>query len=58
MSLDSTATNIGIVLLVVGVSVALSGRKNFSRRNRKNRDMGVLLAIAGVACMARAELLS
>lgn len=56
MSLDSTVTNIGTVLLIVGIFVALWGRMH-SRENRQIRDMGVLLATAGFACMASTELL-
>lgn len=56
MSLDSTVTNIGAVLLIVGIFVALWGRMH-SRENRQIRDMGVLLATAGFACMASTELL-
>lgn len=56
MSLDSTVTNIGAVLLVVGLFVAFWGGM-LSRENRKIRDMGILLAIAGFACLASAVLL-
>lgn len=58
MSLDLTVTKICVVLFVVGVFVAL-WRRDFSRRNRKNRDMGIgiLLTIAGFACMASVDLL-
>lgn len=56
MSLDSTVTNIGAVLLVVGLFAALWGGM-LSRESRKIRDMGILLAIAGFACMVSAQLL-
>ena len=56
MSLDSTVTNIGAVLLVVGIFAAFWGRMH-SRENGEIRDMGVLLATAGFACMASTVLL-
>ena len=56
MSLDSMVTNIGAVLLVVGIFAAFWGRMH-SRENGEIRDMGVLLATAGFACMASTVLL-
>ena len=54
MDLESTVTNVGAVLFVVGVFVAL-WRRRFSE-NRITR-IGALLAIAGFAFMVSSELL-
>lgn len=56
MDLDSMVTNVGAVLFVVGVFVALWGRR-FSRGSRKIQDIGALLAIVGIGVMASGALL-
>lgn len=50
MDIGSTVSNIGAVLLVTGLFAAIWGGRFFE--NESIRNIGILLAVAGFACLA------
>ena len=54
MDLDSTVSNVGAALFVIGLFVAVAG---FIIEKDKIRDMGILLAVAGISFLVVAGVL-
>ena len=54
MDLDSTVSNVGAALFVVGLFVTMAG---FFIEKNKIRDMGILLAVVGISFLVVAGLL-